>query len=122
MKMSENLKCSDSRQKFSKTDRKVHRAINKISKDVGPIFCKEPTNVRPFLINNFLWFILFEIMFHSKLYFIPNFSTFSIFVKFLQAKNKSIQKHTKCLFQGVNLSFLLYRLQGHCNHRSTLVQ
>ena len=35
------------KQKPSKVDRKVHRAVNKISKDVGPIFSKEPTNVSP---------------------------------------------------------------------------
>ena len=35
------------KQKPSKIDRKVHRAVNKISKDVGPIFSKEPTNVSP---------------------------------------------------------------------------
>ena len=35
------------KQKTSKVDRKVHRAVNKISKDVGPIFSKEPTNVSP---------------------------------------------------------------------------
>ena len=34
----------NTKQKYSKTDRKVNRAVNKISKDVGLIFSKEPTN------------------------------------------------------------------------------
>ena len=32
------------KQKYSKIDRKVHRAVNKIGKDVGSIFSKSPTN------------------------------------------------------------------------------
>ena len=44
--MSEEVNKS-AKQKPSKVDRKVHRAVKKISKDVGPIFSKEPTEVSP---------------------------------------------------------------------------
>ena len=44
--MSEEVNKS-AKQKPSKVDRKVHRAVKKISKDVGPIFSKEPTKVSP---------------------------------------------------------------------------
>ena len=44
--MSEEVNKS-AKQKPSKVDRKVHRAVKKISKDVGPIFSKEPTKASP---------------------------------------------------------------------------
>ena len=56
------------KQKPSKIDRKVHRAVNKISKDVGPIFSKEPTNVSPNIFQiYFSRYIIFLINILKKL-------------------------------------------------------